>query len=472
MNYKNAIPFVFLFLFIVLSVPTHAYFDVDINNSYTGGRDSMRSLDCTNATGTVYCYLVTKATNITIDRFDANMENGVYCDTGYSATYQYNGFSIVNDTHGAIVIHGVSDTAYLVPLNNFTDNLCRYGSGYALGNSAWLLDGGFYDTGSASSGFVYWGMDANARNSTTGTAWFNSYWGNDVRTITHPNESDNSSAFAMKRIDLNPDWSIYEYTSGVQLQNLSSIAQAYGVGSYTWDLVKMNASTTLIYFMTNSPDRLYVANFTEWQTIGASAFITPVQPLTGQTSYSSPENLILELTTGTNGTLYFYFDDDLLSIVTINDTMDAERISAVTPALTNGQTYTWDATFIDEYNNGWSMLQQSFTYNLNNPEYYVSHPADAIALGIGGFFSITDLTTSRQLASILLSIVGGLATIIIISLISRGKMDAGEMALIFGLTFLGLLLMFSLAGWFDTWFFIGFMILVALAFIKIGGLGD
>jgi hypothetical protein len=103
------------------------------------------------------------------------------------------------------------------------------------------------------------------------------------------------------------------------------------------------------------------------------------------------------------------------------------------------------------------------------------NPMNALALLIGGAFgygTTESLATAQQISSMLISLFISMCLIIVITVKAEQRMNANNMFLLFIFTMLGLLIMFTFISWFPSWIMIVLIVISAIGFIKIGGIGQ
>lgn len=452
----------------MLALPAQAYVAPDKNVSYSGSLINNAYFTCTNVTGTFYCYGIANngATgHVYLERYNETLGGYTTCDMGtvgaYARTY-WRGLAVANSTHLIAPQYSCSGCHRLIPMNmsacTSTDSIpptFNYTGGSA-------FSGGYY-----SDGRIYWGRTNGVRNSTTNEWLYDGFWDDSyVDTLRLPNQSDNSTLFGT-----NGNYML-KYVGGAFDSLLGDASSIYGVTipSGGWDLFKVNASTTWLYV--NGDTRLYRFNFTEMETYANGSTPTLLSPDAGQSVYYIPD-LVAELTTDRNGTVTIYLDGDALGsiVVTTYGVQDTQQFGAAPPSLDLGE-HSWYAIFVDDLATAWPSETRSFTYTMDSTlTTLLTSPADGIALFIGGLFDVQDLTTARLVSASLLSFVGAIGAIIIITMLTKGHLHASEMTGIFGLSIVVFIIMFTFAGWLPAWVSAIVIVIGAFVFAKLSGLG-
>lgn len=470
----------FLFFFIVLTVPAMAYLPVEVNQTYSGSFLGTYSIAVSNLTGTLYIYRVGTPSgsypHIQIERFNATFQERVYCDIGQSGGTYIRGLNPINSTHLLIPLY--DGTSYVMDVSNIATNTscpATGGGDSGVSLSSYFVSGGFYNSSGINpiSGWVYYGDTVNVRNSVdfSDLIMNSPYAINEYEKISLPNSSDNYTSYAMRSWNLFSDGSIYKFLNGNLYANYSDIYTAFGVSARWWDMV--NFSTyNLIYFV-GSDGRLYVGNWSLVEQYGNGTILTPVSPQDGEYLYTIPD-LTVQLSTDVNGTLFWYVNGAVIGsvVITTNGTMTDQPFSVNQGTATDGTTYTWYALFTDQYANGWQTLPRTWTYSMDSSlTTLLTNPTDGLALMIGGAFGVSDLESARLIAGTLLSFIGALASVIIISVIAKGHLHASELTMIFGLSIVVLIVLFTFADWLPAWLSALIIVIGAFAFVKMAGVG-
>ena len=88
---------------LALAVPTYAYEDIDINITTTPFTPFVYGIDCTNITGTIYCYMATQSSgHYYIERFNETLQDRKYCEWN-SIGLTPQGLFIVNDSFSELL---------------------------------------------------------------------------------------------------------------------------------------------------------------------------------------------------------------------------------------------------------------------------------------------------------------------------------------------------------------------------------
>lgn len=473
---KSYIILPFLFFFLVLTMPAMAYLPVEINETTgTPYVYSTRGLACTNSSGTFYCYVLAcdNSNYIRVFRYDDNLTNVEKCYIGLTSASgcgSITGFGIANSTHSLIKF--TTGKFRLVPLNNFTGEICTAGAELGSTTSANMLTSGGYYSGN--DNVVYWGGIDDAKFSDNSTTAVAKFWADYYVNLRLDNQSDNSTIYAMTNATQNYTFGLY--TDGALTNSYSSISELYGTSAtYTnWDLYKLDADTTYLYFAYGTYPNIYLvrANFSEALLYESGTEFIATSPEDNAIVYTIPD-LSVRLTTDVNGTIFWYLDGSLLGsvIITTNGTMTTQPFSANSGTLSTG-SHTWYARFVDQFSNTWTTETLAFTYTLDSSLYtLMTNPADGLALLIGGLFNVETLEGARLVAGTLLSFIGAIGSVILISILAKGKLHASELSMMFGLSIIVFIVMFTFAGWLPYWLTALLVVIGGFAFAKMSGLG-
>lgn len=256
-----------LFFFLVLTIsPVLAIQPIETNVSIPTnfGSNFIDGLECTNITGTLYCYslMVNYPSNgdYTIVRVNATLQEKKYCKFGSYIGSPEN-FFLVNTTHVGY-IHG--SAYYIIDISSIASSTTCTATNLAGIKPAYTGQAGFYYKTDNSS-FLYFGSDGylhngDVRNSSTGVNDTNIGTWADVLTtplysIRFPDETDNTTAYGINTI-WNSWYStfnqshIYSLSNGNITTEYTNPFIIYGISptlnyAYLLDFFKENASMIL-----------------------------------------------------------------------------------------------------------------------------------------------------------------------------------------------------------------------------------
>lgn len=472
-----------LFFFLLLTIPCHAYITLESNTSITYNEQIMfEAVDCVNeSSGSIGCYLLWQDTTLDdfyLNRFNSTWQNSTGCTLFNNG--QPTGLAVINESMAMVSYYNLSDFGDYCGLWNISNiSSCTLisinESGCAVGQYG-------QNFGSWNGSYVFFGSNSNYLNLAYANSGLN-YWYNGYdNAFALPDKTDDTIGFSWRYMTntLPSTMSdITQWNSEVNFSTIADINELYGINlEFTvMDIVEYEnyyrlyaADMNRISSNGYQTDFFYIANFSKALEVGQDILFRAVSPA-NTTTYNSEQNLVVSLTSELNGTIYFYLDDVITGIVTVNETTSNDQFSAITDELTSGQSYTWYAIFIDQYSNAWTTGETVFTYNLLDGNAVFNQPANAIAALIGNAFGIGSLSTSQEIAAIMLSLIIAVAAILSISQVGKGKLATSELMTMFAFVFMSALLMFTLAGWFNTFFLILLMVIAAFAFVKMGNLG-
>lgn len=348
----------FFLFFLVLTVPSFAYYPLEINATYSGGLFNNNWLACSNVSGTFYCYKTGTPSgsypHIYIERYNATWDNREYCDSGLSGSTYITGLFIANSTHigwtqtdGTVRLLNATDEA-------FTDNVCTPSAQLSANlNTSYPLGCGYFDTDKT----LYCGKNNGIRNSTTGAYLSDGFWSASVENLKLPNQTNDSTIYGTY------ENLFFKFIDGSFVSNPIQIDVGWGIPesnsiwhTYYWDLFK-EGSTTWLYVY--SQGRLYKANFTIAETLGES-YIVAVSPIGNQTIADTTPELHVIVYSAYNGTVGWYMDGNFKANNTV--TTDGVSVDAyyTTDTLTEGQHY-WNAYYYpNEVGYNWTTGTQYF----------------------------------------------------------------------------------------------------------------
>lgn len=468
------IPLFILIFFLLFCSNVNAYFPVDINIAYSGTIYSFRGLACTNLTGTFYCYLmggVTGTNHIIIERYNATWQDRKWCDSGLSGSSAMAGFGIANSTH--VVWQQTDDTARIVPINNIESSTsCSASAPFgSLGADFYIANAGYYDVKeNGISGWNYWGIDGDIRNSTSQTLIASGWWDLSIHTLRLPNQSVNTTIYGMGQYSNSnhiTDTSIKKYTNGVLVGSLSSLHEFYGSGNCTicwWDIFKQSSSTTWIYQYNG---RLYRMNFTNADLIGSATTIEIISPIDNTSMMQNPPNLHIQINTQLNGSLAWYLDGSSVGTTNIISNSSTQDIYFSNPNVLSTGYHYWQVKYTDNYSYIWESEIEEF---IEGKADFFTDPMENLAQTIGGFFSVDDLETSKTISSIIFAFLIALFFPFIIIIKSKQHLDGNVVLYAYIIIFFTILVMFSLINWFPSWLMILLIVIGAFGFVSIGKL--
>lgn len=459
------VSFVFL-IFLITSLPVHAYASVDINKTTAGYINNgpnkwFSGLTCTNITGTFYCYILGHDTsaNILLEKYNYTLDFVDYCDTNTSdtlGTSSINGVAIANSTHLSIPLK--TGIYWLTSMSDCSSN--AYGTHTAV--IADYMGAGFYYS-NTDSGINYWGSPIRALvNSTTGDVLSPGFWSIHDIKMSLPNQTDNITSYSIVEISTN----FLEWINGVYNGYKLSLSDFYGVGPYfsdnypfAWDLFKVDSGTTWIYWI-GTDARIYRANFTAIPTASELIF-NAVSPVNNATVSDNPPVLRIYLNSTLNGTLTYYLDEAQIGtkeFIGSNSSQDIYFLPG--NSLDLGQ-HNWSAIYTLATGTNFSTGTQYF---LEGSVDFFDNPALATALVVSGFFGVTDETASKDAFSLIASLVISIALIVLINVKSKKTDGLTSMAIFFG-SFIIMCIIFYTVGFMSAWIpvtLIGALILISM----------
>lgn len=468
---NKALLFTFFFLFIFLT-PAFAYLDTDIDVAWYSSYGYNGGLSCSNLTGTLYCYTMTRdaSNNLYVERYNSTWQDRQYCDTGLSSsdTPCVSGMAITNSTH--IIFFGYTGELWLAPVDNIAGSgTCSavHPSGtegsISIGTSFNIGKGGYY--GNSVSGWNYWGGTGGILNSTyitdTGASVF---WDtNNVNALSVPNASDNSTVYGMY------DGLFFEYVNGAFTRNINELSETYGTAnSYygtNWDTIAVSADTTYIFWY-SSAGVLYRANFTESLEIGGGSSVTAVSPISNETALSNPAKLHAIVYSVLNGSVSWYIDGVLKANSTFITDVSSNDAYYTTPALTTGH-HTWEAVFYDSNGDAWTSGEQEFNIGLSN---IAIEPVKGTAGLLAGLFSVNDQETANNMFAILVSLCVPIVIILVIVIYSGKSQPTGNtLVLLYIVGFMGMIVFFTIADFLNPFYTVLFIVTSALGLWAIFG---
>jgi len=473
---RNNYALLSFFLFILLIKPSFAYLSLDKNVSAGATLGTPKYFTCYNSNTSdkgIFCF-VFGGTSHKIYRWDSNIANLKSCTINNTYT-DYGGILVNNTTayiqyiSGSILGFDVSNIASgncpmidSQSMSGTTAGAYYLGTNYQIGN-IYYMGNGVFDSSFTSIEAPFWIESSTSNNS-----------------VVLSNISSNSTIWITKVGGLGGSYStkMYQFTNKAYVSKIDYYL-LWNIGSGTKfiipALVKINSTTIYGYFLDASINYIYRVNFTAGITAGEGTNLPAFFPLNNTIVSSSPQLLKVYLTTSNNGTLTFYLNNTLIGGTSFNITTPFvnQEFSSSTGVLTENQGYSWYANFTDIFGNTWITPVETFSFNLHTISYFVSNPMNYIALTIGGAFSVQDLTTSQLISSILISLGGAVVIVIFIATKSHDKLDGHALTQTMTYSFVILLVLFTLIGWFPAWIWAVLITLAGLyysgIFSKIGG---
>lgn len=467
----------FLFFFIVLTIPVFAYYDFDVNTTFAADQPlSIRGMDCTNNSGTLYCYVATQCNggDWCVERYNATWQDKKEC-VWNALGYIGDNFAMINSTHAMLHNDPPQNDYFLV---NVTDIATNSTCPYTLIESDFNFTEDYYQAGTYypvdyTDSELYFAKQDIIVNGTTGQD-IRSGWGiTELESVSFPDETDNNTAYG-KSVDVGGDLDasdIYKVTNGLSYQTLNNVFEIYGMEEATTsqflalDWYKVDAATTYIFIAYNGT--VYRGNWSEYESAGAVSYITPTSPINGASALTNPPVLTAALFATTNGTVMWYVDGGWLGNTSVTSSASEQSVHFTPSAVLTAEAHNWTATFVDGFGNSWTSDTEDFYIGQAN---FWVQPMDYFAQLTGNFFGAGDLNTAREISSIFFSFI--FALILPIILIVKGiKTDGNSMMYLFIMIFMAFLVMFTLLGWFPTWILIVLVIIASIGFIKLGGIG-
>lgn len=458
----------FLFLF---SINAYAYLPIDINNSVSLA-NNVRGIRCINSTADnkIYCYVL--ADKI-IYRFNETLQDQKSCNLNYTLGNHY-GLSVLNNTD-AYISSGSAYCDYW-DITNIATGTCtlkaRYG--YALyPNGCYAKSPFTYQSGSFSNNAFY--IPNYAVTNLTFASIESPFWptpssSNSIGTVSIPNRSDNTTIYITGISTTQKP--TYKYVSGALSKTLGTFSEYWNIGSSNHvdiDLFKHSNSLTYGFIVADNgvdSDFLYRVNFTQAENTYATV-IFALSPLNNSYDVNTADfPLRLELSTQLSGTLYFYFDNAFAGSINVNQSNINDGVFSYTANIPTTSSHSWRASYIDNQTNTWSFGNIYFTaiYGGLSPDAFFERPADTIALLFASPFNITDLPTARNLASMILTFIFSMIITLLVAI--YGKVKGNFLFYIYIISFIGLLIMFTITGWFDVIYMVLLSIICGVIIVK------
>ena len=258
-----------------MTVPVHAFASIDINTTLAVDYpNTFLGFDCTNVTGTTYCYGVGFCNGAgtgghwCVYRTNSTLGDLKECDA-ISNWPWVKGFTVINSTHMAIRGH-YADQLYITDISNIgTNTSCPIDSiiPNIYADSHIVNLGTYYPDGyNANYSYVYTGTYSGGVSNATGfsagvflTRLFNlSDELNDkiIYSIVFPDETDNTSAYGLN-VYANPTIALlntsnfYKIDNGVITKEFDNLWTIYGFPQSNnilgFDFFKESDSTTWLY---------------------------------------------------------------------------------------------------------------------------------------------------------------------------------------------------------------------------------
>lgn len=486
-KFHLAIP-LFLFLFIIISSPTLAYYPIDIMENVTLPDMNYRAFRCLNQTdNAVYCYAMSDGY---ITRYNATLQDPHSCTITGNL---YGGF-IVNETMACGVagvytdcfnITGIVSGGACPQLNRMgniksTDVNNGLVTAITTYNNNWTYytkPFGIFENVNetlVSSSFIpntycypyYYSGFISAPTRTTNSTFYFTYQG-----CAGVNESMN--------------WRTDLYTNGVYVSTTDDFESLYGIDDaqsvcftpfYLVDIIEVNGTEYMYILDENVPscgpasDILYRVNFEYALNFSAVEFY-PISPLTDDVinvGYDSTTlYFTLYLNSSNSGTIYYYYDGEYLSETPVNSTNIDNQMFVSSVYETASGSHNWTAYFVDNTSTQWNFDEtQTFTLNLETAEIvddFFDDPFGSIAQTIGSMFGVTNESDAENISGIALSFIFSIMTTIFMV---RLKVSGS----VLGLTFLGGLIFwiifFTALGWVSPLFLIIIIIVIGFMLAK------
>lgn len=471
----------FFFLFIFLSIPGYAYYDIDITQNVSLSGYNYRALRCLNQTDNeVYCYAIGEDYFV---RFNATLQDAKTCQNNVSfAPY---GGAVINETTACIVYGAYTDCFNIT--NIASGGSCPLVYQYSNIKST----GGASPVVGETYGYLtYWTGQNGIRNGNdlVSSAFYpqNIYFPyEDAGQTSIPYKDTNATLYYTYTYD---PYGLTEqvteiYNNGAYVSTTSSISDLWGLPvlsgfpKYT-DIIDVDG-TQYMYILQErvsashgtDTDTIWRVNFENVVNITAPNFYA-TNPLNNSVVLATGDTyqLRLYLLTDKPGLLTFSHNDSSNLFLIINESnMDSKYYTMDVPVADSDGLNFWYAWFIDNTSTQWTFASYPIYYTVQTqltPGDLASNPAEALALAFASIFSIRDLATAKMMFSVVMAFAMSFMTLIFLH---KLKVHGDINGQAFMVSLLLWIVMFSLVGWFPSWLLV--VIIVIAGFVMARNLG-
>lgn len=430
-----------LLIFSILTNISFAYAPVSINTTTGGYIDSWFSgLACTNITGTFSCYMVgndgAPNYNILLEKYNETLGFLGYCDTGLTdtaGTSAIDGIAIANTTH---LVLAQRDGTYRLANISTCAVTTAFGTHTAgLGD---LLKGSYYN------GLNYWGSPIRLiTNSTTQAVLASGFWSVHDTGISFPNESDNSTMYSI----VENSALFLQWTNGVYTGYKMSVEDYFGTGIYYNNVYPFafelhnDGTETWVYWL-GEDGRLYRGNFTALPSNSSLDFYA-VYPIDNTSVSDNPPVLHIYINSSINGTLTWYLNNSIINTQAFIGSNTSQDIYYTPSSSLSLGAYNWSVTYNITPTANWTTGTHYFIEGALD---FFDTPMEVIALTFAGLFNVSDLSTAKDLFSVILSLGSGVAVVVIMSHFTKGKLDIKTALGFIPMWTLIMLVFFGIAG--------------------------
>ena len=273
-----------------------------------------------------------------------------------------------------------------------------------------------------------------------------------------PNQTNNETLYSVVEVS----GTILKFVNGSYIQQYPPLIDVFGNG-FAPDLYKIDSATTWAYW--SSGNYVYRGNFSKLLELGGSDFsFYGTYPIGNASITSTSPTLTVALNTSNNGTLSFYVDGVLSGSYVVNSSSTIQTLYFTPPTALSIEYHYWYANYTLDL--GYSWQTPNYEFIIEYIPNIFDNPGDAIALVIGGMFNLqNDLGSSQNISAILFSLIGSTGLVVLI--LSKAK-HTKDIVNLWIVSFMALLLFFTIAGWFNPFLYVLILIIDAFIVVKSG----